>query len=108
MKTRSILSVFILSFITCGIYSLYWSYVMTEDMNQKEPSEPLTNFIVAILLGCVTCGIYYIYWQYKFFKKLDSVTGEDNCLLNFILSFFFSPIIGSLLAQNSVNKMLEN
>ncbi len=106
MRTRSVVSVILLSIITCGIYSLYWTYVMTEDMNQKDPEEPLMNYILAILLGCVTCGFYLIYWMYKFYKKLDSITGENNCVLNLILSLLFSPIVGSVIAQSSVNNML--
>lgn len=107
MKIRSVVSVVLLSLFTCGIYSIYWMYVMAEDMNQKEPNDPLMNYILAILLGLVTCGIYAVYWMYKFYKKLDSITGENNCLLNLILSLLCSSIVGSAIAQSSVNNMLS-
>lgn len=107
MKIRSVVSVILLSIFTCGIYSIYWTYVMAEDLNQKEPKDPLMNYILAILLGFVTCGIYTIYWMYKFYKKLDSVTGENNCVLNLILTLLFSSIVGSAIAQSSVNNMLQ-
>lgn len=108
MKTRNVVSVLILSIITCGIYSIYWYYVNTEALNEKDSEEPLMNYIVAILLGVVTCGIYEIYWLYKFYKKMDKVTGTNNCLLNFLLSIFLTSLVGVAIAQSSVNDYIAN
>ena len=104
MKNRNILAVILFSIITCGIYQIYWFYVTAEGLNSEEPNEPLTNYILAIIFGVLTCGIYSIYWLYKFFKKLDSVLGEDNFILNFLLSILCTPLIGAAIAQDSINK----
>lgn len=107
LTSRSILSVVLLSVITCGIYTIYWYYVTAEDLNAAEPKEPLMNYILAWLLGFVTCGIFTIYWQYKFYKKLDDVTGDSNYLLNLLLSIFLTPIVGIAIGQSSINNCLE-
>ena len=103
MTNRSIVTVIILSLVTCGIYTIYWTYVSAQELNNKESENPLTNYIIAILLSVITCGIYGIYWWFKFYKKVDSVTGEDNFLVNFILMFFGLSIVSMAIAQNSFN-----
>ena len=78
MTNRSILTVILLSIFTCGIYLIYWMYVTTEELNANDPTEPLTNYIVAIILSIVTCFIYlfisYICIQCRLipFNKLNS------------------------------------
>ena len=83
-------------------------FTTTEELNKLEPNEPLQNYIVAILLSIVTCGIYGIYWLYKFYKKVDDVTCENNCILNLVLSLFFSGIVGMAIVQNSINRLQNN
>jgi hypothetical protein len=105
MTNRSILTVILLSIFTCGIYQIYWMYVTTEELNANDPTEPLTNYILAIILSLVTCGIYGFIWNYKFYKKVDAVAMTDDCLLSYLLSLFVSPLIGMGIAQNSFNKL---
>lgn len=108
MQKRSVLAVVLLSIITCGIYELYWYYVMAEDMNAKDSTKPsLTNFIVAILLGIITCGIYLIYWQFRFYEKSDAITKKQNLIVYFILAFFGFSIISNALLQNDINEIVE-
>ncbi len=103
MKNRNVALVVLFSILTCGIYSIYWFYVTAEDLNMEDPDDPLMNYILALLLGIITCGIFTIYWEYKFFKKVDAVTGEDNTLINLLLSILLTPIVGMAISQNSLN-----
>ncbi len=105
MTYRNVITVLILSIITCGIYTLYWFYVTAEELNNEDSNDHLANYVVALLLSCVTCGIYGLYWNYKFYKKVDSVTGEDNCIINFVLSIFLTPLAGMAIAQSAINKL---
>ena len=108
MKNRSVVAVVLLSIITCGIYSLYWYYVMAEDMNNADKTKPdLTNFIVAILLTIITCGIYGIYWQFRFYEKSDAVTKKSNLIIYFILSLFGFSIISNALLQSDINEIVK-
>ena len=103
MTKRSIVTVIILSLVTCGIYTIYWTYVSAQELNNKESENPLTNYIIAILLSVITCGIYGIYWWFKFYKKVDSVTGEENFLVNFILMFLGLSLVSMAISQNAFN-----
>jgi hypothetical protein len=105
MTKRNVAAVILLSIITCGIYGICWDYMTTCELNQCEDEEPLTNYIIAILLSLLTCGIYGIYWSYKFYKKVDSVTNSDYCIISFLLSLFVCPFIGMALTQHAINKM---
>ena len=70
MKQRSFWMYFLLTFITCGLYSIYYWYVFTEDLNricgEKVPeAKPSMNYILVLLLSIVTCGIFYYFWLYQ-------------------------------------------
>ncbi len=106
MKNRSVLAVVLLSLITCGIYEIYWLYVMTEDMNKADSTKPaVTNAIVALLLGIITCGIYTIYWTFRFYEKSDAVTKKNNLVIYFILSLFGLGIVSNALLQSDINQI---
>ena len=108
MKKRSVVAVVIFTIITLGIYSIYWTYVMAEDMNKKDTTKPpLMNFILAILLGIVTCGIYELYWFFRFYEKSDAVTKKNNLIVYFILGLFGFNIISMALLQSDVNALVE-
>ncbi len=105
MTRREVISVILLTIFTCGIYAIYWYFITAEELNRVEHQEPLSNYIIAIVLGILTCGIYLIYWEYKFYKKVDSVTGESNMVINFILSLFGLSIVSQAIVQNSINNL---
>lgn len=72
-ENRSILKYFLLTFVTCGIYGLYFIYKLAEDVNivcagdGKETPGLLKYF----LLTLVTCGIYSFYWMYCLGNRLS-------------------------------------
>ena len=105
MTKRDLITVILLSIFTCGIYSIYWMYQTTRELNSCEPDEPLTNYFIAILLSVITLGIYGIYWTYKFYKKVDSVTKSNNCLVSFLLSIFVNLFVGIILTQHAINSI---
>lgn len=108
MTKRDVVTVVLLGIFTCGIYSIYWWYVTSNDLNKVEDSEDsLMNYILALLLGLVTCGIYTIFWYYKFFKKLDAACSEENAVLNLVLCIFTTPIVAMAICQSSINKLVD-
>lgn len=112
LTKREIAVSIILSIITCGIYSIYWFIVMTDEAN-KVSGDRGTSGGVAFLLTLVTCGIYGIYWNYKMGQKLY-LAGRtynkdiaDNSVLYLILSIFGFSIISYCLIQNDLNKFAD-
>ena len=120
IEQRSFVMFLLLSFVTCGIYSIYFWYKYVEDVNTicKEDGEETTNYIVAILLGIVTCGIYLLFWYYKLGNRLQNngtrynVTIQENgtsILLWMILGSFIGvgPIIVSYFMIKNVNLLAD-
>lgn len=70
IKKREVIMAVILSFITCGIYGIYWFICLTDESNALAESEKTSSGGVSFLLTLVTCGIYGYYWAYKMGKKL--------------------------------------
>ena len=110
MKQRSIPVCIILSLITCGIYSLYWMIVLTDDANRLSGRQRPSGG-TALLLTIVTCGIYGYYWSYQMGEALYNakaqrgIMASNNNILYLILEIIF-PIIGWSLMQDEINKLV--
>lgn len=106
---RSIVTAILLTILTCGIYSLYWFVVLTNDMNKASGRLSDTNGGMALLFSLLTCGIYTYYWAYKLGEKRDIVAGENasSSLVYLVLSIFGFGIIAYALAQDAINKAVE-
>ncbi len=110
MKQRSIPVCIILSLITCGIYSLYWMIVLTDDANRLSGRQRPSGG-TALLLTIVTCSIYGYYWAYQMGEALYNakaqrgIMASNNNILYLILEIIF-PIIGWSLMQDEINKLV--
>lgn len=105
---RSIVLAIIFSYLTCGIYTLYWIYKLNEEINQIS-GEPGTSGGMVILFDIITCDIYNFYWSYKMGEKCDHITGDTDGIshvLYLILAICGLSIVGLALMQNTVNKKL--
>ena len=110
---RSIALSIVLSLITCGIYSIYWFVVLTDEINRENPRYAgQMSGIACFLLALITCNIYGIYWAFKIGEKLDTIkaersipTGRDSNVLYLILELLGFNIIVLALAQNEMNKL---
>ena len=73
-QSRSLLVFIILSFITCGLYSLYFIYSLAKDVNIMcaGDGKNTSGLILYILLSIVTCGIYAIYWWYAVAERIGN------------------------------------
>lgn len=109
IQTRSIVKAIVLSLVTCGIYGIYWFVCLTNEMNKASGREKDTNGGTAFLLSLVTCGIYGIFWAYKIGEKRDIVANENSSsnILYLVLSLFGLSIVVNALAQDALNKAIE-
>ena len=109
IRYRNVAVCILLSFVTCGLYGLYWFVCMTDEANAVS-GEPDTSGGAALLLSLVTCGIYYFYWNYKMGDKLDKARAYNGVatgslgIVFLLLSIFGLGIVSEALAQNEINK----
>lgn len=111
---RDIAIAIILSFVTCGIYGIYWFVNLVNDLNTASDSAGDTSGGIVFLLSLVTCGIYGIYWFYNAGKKVDYIskkyngTASDNSIVYLLLAIFGFGIVNFALIQNELNKVAAN
>lgn len=97
MKHRNPIVVLLLSFITFGLYAIYWFVVTARELRSKGADIP--NAILIII------PIVNIYWQYKYSAGVEQVTnGRFSTLLVFLL-FLLTGFGGMLVAQIGINEV---
>lgn len=115
IKQRSLVAYILLSIITCGIYSIFFWYSYTEDINKvcAGDGNESPNYIVVILLSIITCGIYSYYWYYKQGNRLQAVAPKFN--LSFqengttvLLWFIFGAMLCGIGPFIAINILLKN
>lgn len=108
IQQRNIALAILFSILTCGIYSIYWFIVLSDDVG-KANGNPKISGGIAFLLNLVTCGIYGIYWSYKLGKELyeanqkHGIAGNDNSVLYLILALFGFQIVNWAIMQSELN-----
>lgn len=100
--------VLILSFVTCGLYLIYWNIKVAEVLNAVAEREVISQ-PVAIFAGCCfPINIYFFYLAGKdalpqVYKRIGYPQKDDSTLL-IILGFFF-PMAAAMIVQNDINKL---
>jgi hypothetical protein len=113
IQKRDIAVSILLTILTCGIYSIYWFIVLTDDVKAVSGDNQVSSGGVAFLLSIVTCGIYIIYWGYKMGELVaraqanKTLPVRDNAVLYLILNIFGWNIITMALIQNDLNTLAE-
>ncbi len=105
MKKRGIVSIVLLSIITCGIYYIY-CYCSFQGQLKKLTGEgygAAGHFFATLF----TCGIYAIVWAYRAGGRLEKVGCKNNETLYLILSLCGMGGIAFLLMQSEVNGLSE-
>lgn len=110
---RNIALSIVFSIITCGIYSIYWFVVLTDEINREKPEYAAElSGVACFLISLITCNIYGIYWAFKIGEKLDTIkdergipTGRDSNIMYLILELIGFNVIVLALAQNEMNKI---
>lgn len=111
IKKRNVALYLILSIVTCGLFGLYWEYVLVNDTNIATGNTEGKNGIVVILLNLITCGIFWWIWVYKAGEGLDAVKGKNGGqagnrgILYLVLSIFGLGIVAVALIQNELNEL---
>ena len=71
---RSLFMYILLTYVTCGIYSYFFTYKLAQDTNAMcfEDGETTPGLGMYILLSIITCGFYSYYWLYKIQNRLQA------------------------------------
>lgn len=97
----------VLILLTCGIYYLYFIYVVSRE-TQEFLGEPEFSPGVEVLLSLITCGIWNIYWDYRIGKRIAQMCEQvglpptDNAILYLLLDLVGFGGFGSLGLVNPV------
>lgn len=69
---RSLLVYLLLSFLTCGIYSLYFIYALARDINAACAGDGrnTAGLLKLVIFSFLTCGLYGVYWYYSLGNRL--------------------------------------
>ncbi len=117
-RPRSVVSVLLLSLLTCGLYYIYWVYTTSRDI-QAYLREPDIPPVVELLLTFFTAGLYLFYWDWKTAQQIARMQAglglpvRDNSLLFLVFDVLGAgPIYGlgivvPLIQQNDLNGIWE-
>lgn len=96
---RNPIVVFLLPFITCGIYGWYWLVKVKGELNRSQNSVSIPTAWVWVIPFVGT-----IWYEWKFSEATDIVTnGRYSAPVTFILLFLLGPI-GYAILQDGYNK----
>ena len=100
LKPRDVVRRLILTFVTCGLYGLYWMKTLTDDIHHfsENPKTPTGGKVV--LLTLVTCSLYFYYWLYQISGELVEARREKGLSLDAISNATYpvTIVVTSLLA----------
>ena len=106
-EDRSIIAYFLLSIITCGIYSFFFIYSLAKDINVAcdGDGEVTAGLGKYILLSIITCGIYNVYWIYKVSDRIYkngpryglNISESGTTMLLWMILGYFTGGIGNII-----------
>ena len=107
IEKRNIGTCVILSFVTCGIYAIYWAYKLSvEAVKVKDPSDPATlESLLCIFLPFV--GFFLA--EKKFSEGCQAIgyPHEDRSIIYLVLGLFGLSIVDLCLMQSDLNKLSD-
>lgn len=99
VKNRNIFLVYLFSFITLGIYAVYWMVSTKNEINSKGAKIP-TGWLLIV-------PIANIYWVYKYCEGFAvNIKKDDNAILWFIVYILVSVIMPAIV-QSELNKIAQ-
>jgi len=109
---RNFIMYFLLSFVTCGIYSIIMMYGITEDLNtiaSRHDGKKSMNYILVILLSLVTFGIYAFVWYHGISNRIGDEIKRRGIKDHVFSSntFWGWYVLGSLIAVGPIVYMIK-
>ena len=95
MTRRSALAVAVLTFVTFGLYGLFWFWKTKTEMVQEGAQIPTTILLLVPIVN--------IYWQWKFCEGIDRVTGSRMASPVALLLLWVAGPVGMAIIQHQLN-----
>lgn len=116
VKEKSIALNVVLTFVTCGLYGLYWLYTIAKDLNDlcaSQHQEKGPDPFLVVILSIVTCGIYHIYYMWKAGKMVSSLTKNgqhlsDDSIILMVLAILQLSLVSYCILQSNINGLTKN
>ena len=97
IKERSIVKVYVLGIITCGIYFIYWFWKSKNDINELGGDiPPAWMYLIPVV---------NVYWLYRYAKSFSEVIKRDDNTILWFLLFFLVGIVAPAIVQSELNKI---
>lgn len=111
IQKRSVLSVILLSIVTCGIYMVWWTYVTCSALQREGGKTSIPPVVTTLLMlftgfGGILLGIDADD-NVNAIKAARGMYTTDNKVLWIVLGFFF-PIVTVGLVQHEINQIVDN
>ena len=109
MKQRSVVEVFLLTIITCGLYFWFWAYLTRSELKQYLRDESINPGLDVLL--SIICFPYAYYWIFKYSKEVAAAEAKagivptDNSLVNLLLYVFGLGIVSMMIIQAQLNEI---
>ncbi len=104
IKNRNVVMVVVLSFLTLGIYSIYWFYVTAKEMVTYKGLDGSPGLWTVMLF--IPIANFFAFWKHC--QAVEAMTdGKYNALLMFLAWFVFFPIV-LILTQTELNKLARS
>ena len=120
LEKRSVATVILLSFFTCGLYLFYWYFKVYEELEFITGKTPTENgYGLDLLLVIITCGIWGIYVDYKIslaifeYQKRSGLPASDTSMVAVVLdvvgyvSAYGTGIVSSAIHQDQINGLID-
>lgn len=102
--------VLLLSFITCGLYLIYWNVKIAEVVNALSNREVISTPVAVFSGCCLPINIYFYYILGKegmptVYKRTGEIQKDQSALL-VVLGLFF-PFAAAMIVQGDINRLYK-
>ena len=99
IQKRNIVSIYLLSIITFGIYSIYWEVKTKDEINSLGADIPTAWLLIVPIAN--------IYWLYKYAEGYSEKVKKDNNGILWFIVFWLISIIMPAIVQSDLNKIAK-
>jgi len=109
-EVRNPITVWILIICTCGFYSLYWEYLVANELKNYLGREDI-NPVMIVLVSYFTCGIWGPLQLGKLIQEAQQRAGVPNAEDKGVTAIIFNLVLcrfGAKILQEELNKVWES